>query len=175
MNDELRRDVNEILLKMYNGDLSAIDALYSKVSDRMFLVAMSFVHEKGAAEEVVQDSFLKIYRNIFMFRRHDNGYAWIMTIVRNVALNTIRKQKRQSALSLDDFYSLAAPEETHSDESGDLFNALKSLIKAEQQALWYRYYCDMTVRQVAVAMRLPKSTTVDLIKKAEMHVKEKLK
>ena len=175
MNEDLRKQVNGILLRLYDGDTNALDALYNVMSDRLFCVAFGFVHDKGLAEEVVQDSFLKIYRYIYLFRRHDNGYAWVMKIVRNVALNTLRREKKHAVLDLDEFYSLSAPTQGDAESGEDIKKAMRALPEDEQQALWYRYYCDMTIRQVAVAMRLAKSTAADLVRKAEAHLKEKMR
>ena len=168
---EFRNEINELLSRLYLGDSSAMDLLYDKVAGRAFAIAYSYVHSRSVAEEVVQDSLLKVYRNIHTFKRHDNGYAWICTIVKNTALNTLKREQRHSALNIDDFYSLMASDTDGGVQDEGISACLRSLPPEEQQALWYKYYCDMTVRNVAKAMRIPKSSAQDLIRRAEQHLK----
>ena len=77
MTEQDRRLITQYILSIANGNVSALEDLSRLVSARMLSVAQSVVRNKATAEEVVQDSFLRIVQNARRFRAGSNGYAWI--------------------------------------------------------------------------------------------------
>lgn len=53
------------------------------------------------AEDAVQDSFLKIAKNASRFERNTNGVAWVMRIVRNTALDYLKRERKISTVNVD--------------------------------------------------------------------------
>ncbi len=82
--------------KLKEGDSRAFDYIYDKTYKVVFFVAFRILGDKHAAEDVVQDTYLKAVTNIHGYNA-DNFTAWITTIARNGALNEYNRTKRQSA------------------------------------------------------------------------------
>lgn len=72
----------------------AFETIYYRYNKLLFYVAISIVKERGLAEEIVQDSFLKMYLNINQYRGRGQFKAWLVSITRNLALNELRKLNR---------------------------------------------------------------------------------
>jgi RNA polymerase sigma factor (sigma-70 family) len=101
----LRMIVNE--QDLVNGcrrrERSAQKRLYDAFAGKMFAVCLRYVKNRADAEDVLQDSFIKIYENIDSFRGDSPLQYWIKSIVVNTALKHLRKQKYP--LELDDVHT----------------------------------------------------------------------
>ena len=110
------------------GDLRALAALYDSYAARVFSLALRHLHDAGAAEEAVQDVFLKICRarGVFDATRGDLS-AWIFAIARNAVYDRLRREARRQREQAVDTASLDALAETP-------FEALERLLARERLA-----------------------------------------
>ena len=165
--------LNEMLRDLKAGDADALDGIYVTIGRRMFALARGIVKSNADAEDVIQECFLKIARFIHSFKEGTNGYAWVMRIVRNTALDFVRKNKRTATEDLDEFFHLT--DERYSadrrEEALLLEDALQKLSDSERKMIYYRYYLDFTVRDIAKETGMSKSAA----HRALMNAEDKLK
>ena len=168
--------LNEMLRDLKMGDADALDGIYVTIGRRMFALARGIVKNNADAEDVIQECFLKIVRFIRSFQEGTNGYAWIMRIVRNTALDFVRKNKRTATEDLDEFFHLT--DERYSadrrEEALLLEDALQKLTDGERRMIYYRYYLDFTVRDIAKETGLSKSAAHRALMSAEDKLKKLL-
>lgn len=171
--DELRK-INNFILYVAKGYSQALDAIYENIGGRMLSVAFSVLKDRYLAEDAVQDSFLKIAKNAHRFKPDTNGIAWICKIVRNTALDYLKREKRITKISLDDCFDLGETDSglERSENAIVLENALKKLSADQRTVIYYRYYLDYTVRDIAKETGIPKSTVMRLIQAAEENLKK---
>lgn len=81
---------------------AAQKALYTRFAGEMLVVCLRYCKSKEEAEDVLQESFIKIFQSIKDFREDSRLYYWIKRIVVNTALNNYRKNKNQMFLMADD-------------------------------------------------------------------------
>lgn len=81
-----------MIRRMANGDEEAFDYCYNTYKNLIYYEAFRITKNAELSEEIMQDTFLKMYQNISSF---DGRYftAWIVTICKNLSLNEIRKKK----------------------------------------------------------------------------------
>ena len=164
--------LNALLSLLRKGNASALDEIYVTIGRRMYALARGIV---GAADadDVVSESFMKIVRGIRSFREDTNGYAWVMRIVRNTAFDFLRKRKGHAEENLDAFFHLTderySPERRM--EALALEEAIEKLSKEERKMIYYRYYLDLTVREIAAETGMSKSA----VARAAQNAEEKLK
>ena len=72
------------------GDLAALESLFEKYQDRVFGLAMQIVQQTQDAEEVLQQTFLKVVEHIDELREDVRFTAWLMRIATNQALSLLR-------------------------------------------------------------------------------------
>ena len=75
MNIELYEKTEYALSLIKDGDDNGVDLLYSFMGKIMFRVARGVVKDSFLAEDVVQDSFLKIVKNVDKYKKGTNAYA----------------------------------------------------------------------------------------------------
>ena len=91
-----------------------IDKLYSEYESQMFSTAYSILQHKQEAEDAVENAFLKIIEHLSNLHLDINIHtqALLTIMTRNIALNEIKKQKRQfdHEIDIDDIETISAPE-----------------------------------------------------------------
>ncbi|MCQ2397247.1 MAG: sigma-70 family RNA polymerase sigma factor [Lentisphaeria bacterium] len=97
------------------NDQSAFEALVNRHSGHAYQIAYAFLNNREDAEEVVQDAFMRIYRNLPNFRGDAEFTTWMYRIVTNLCNNKYRWNKvRGSGKTI----SIDAPVDSH-DSNGD--------------------------------------------------------
>ena len=83
------------------GDVSAFEELVKRYDRNVFRIAQHITQNREDAEDVVQDAFLKAYRNLDRFQEQSKFYTWLVRIAVNVALGKLRKRALWKESSLD--------------------------------------------------------------------------
>ncbi len=167
-----REQLNNLVAAVAEGYAGCLDGIYGLAGGQMFAVALGILRDRALAEDAVHDSLIKIARHAKKYKKGTSALGWIMTIVRNTALDIARKRKRE--VSTEEFYSLASldysPEKR--DEAISLERAIEALDGDEKKIIYCRYYLDMTVRQTADELDMSKSTVQRIQEQAENKIKE---
>ena len=81
---------------------SAFVELYNKYSPVLFGICLRYAKERTEAEDILQESFIKIYENIQSFKEKGSLEGWLKRIVVNVSINHYRKRIKESTVSTDE-------------------------------------------------------------------------
>jgi len=79
------------------GDKEAFRTLVERHQRRAFSIAMALVRDENDARELVQDAFLRVYKNISGFQGQSSFFTWLYRIITNLSIDLIRKPGRQVA------------------------------------------------------------------------------
>ena len=147
MPDRESEQLNKLLSGLARGEPDYLNGIYLFIGKRMFAVARSLVGRDNA-EDVVHDSLIKIARLAHKYRQDDHPAGWILKIVRNTALDLIKRNKAHPAASTEEFFSLASSDYSPDkrDDAIMLEQTIKKLAPDEMRAIYLKYYVDMTVR-----------------------------
>ena len=164
--------LNRLICAVADGDADCLDGIYEIAGGRMFAVALC-VAGKDNAEDVLHDSFIKIARFAKKYKSGTNAYGWILRIVRNTALDFVRAKKARGEVCAENFFSLSSmqysPEKRN--DAIMLEQAVSRLDGDERRVIYYRYYLDMDIREIARELGCGKSSAHRLLIRAT----EKLK
>jgi RNA polymerase sigma-70 factor, ECF subfamily len=85
-----------LLEAVATGDRASFHTLYRRTASSLFGVALSILRRRDLAEDVVQESYLRIWKNAGQFRA-DRGtpMTWMITIVRNLAIDRLRSAAQE--------------------------------------------------------------------------------
>ncbi|HWK06782.1 MAG TPA: RNA polymerase sigma-70 factor [Puia sp.] len=91
-----------VLFAVATGDQKAFGELFFRYKDRVYTIALTYTENRVIAEEVVQDVFVRVWKNRQKLKEIDSFSSWIAVIARNRALTALQKiareGKRRSAL-----------------------------------------------------------------------------
>jgi RNA polymerase sigma-70 factor (ECF subfamily) len=122
---EPESDLSETVAKAQRGDLNAYGRLVTKHQAWLFTVALGIVHDEQAAEDAVQEAFLKAFRQLSSLHDAQAFPAWLRRIGVRIALNQIRS-RRMTFVDATMAEGLAAEEsQTNVREEDELLSFLR--------------------------------------------------
>jgi RNA polymerase sigma-70 factor (ECF subfamily) len=84
---------DDLILRLKDKDEKAFERLYELYSESIFGVINSVVHDEGAAEEILQDVFIKVWDNAESYSdKKGRFFTWLLNIARNAAIDKTRSK-----------------------------------------------------------------------------------
>ena len=102
-------DLDQLILAVANRDQKALQTLYCLYRRSIFAVAYAVTHDYQLAEDVLQDTIIRIWENASSYRQGSRSKAWIHSIARNQSLDIIRQ--RNHSVSIEVFEDQPLPEQ----------------------------------------------------------------
>lgn len=112
---------NQLVQQVLSGNSSAFGYFVEKYQDTAITIAWRICKNMQDAEDVVQDSFVKAYRNLHSFRKESKFSTWLYRIVYNTAITFIRSQK----------YTTGSENELSNIQTESEFNTQKQILEKE--------------------------------------------
>ncbi|MBU1320177.1 MAG: sigma-70 family RNA polymerase sigma factor [candidate division Zixibacteria bacterium] len=94
-------DERELVQRAATGDRSAFKAIVDCFGARVINLANRITRNKMDAEDIAQDVFVEVYRNVGNFRGDSSLSTWILRIAHNRSLNYLRDKRPSNTVSLD--------------------------------------------------------------------------
>ncbi len=167
----------ELIRKTALGDRSAFRELYEKTAGAVYGFALSIVKNREDAEDVMHDVFLSILEKAASYEPRGKPMAWILTMVRNESLNTLRHRRTVPAdpaagyedRHADGIRSEKAPSPEESAEQRLLLSqALRVLDDEERQVIILHAMVGWKHRETAALLGIPLSTVLSKYRRALM-------
>ena len=94
----------KIINQILEGDTNAFSVLVDNYKDLVFTLAMRMVKNREEAEEVSQDTFIKVYKSLNKFKGNSKFSTWIYRVAYNTCLDRLKKIKREyNVVAIDEF------------------------------------------------------------------------
>lgn len=90
----------ELIFRFQEGDVYAFEQIVQRYKDPLVNFIYNFLGSRIDAEDVVQETFLRVYKNKHLYRRIAKFSTWIYTIASNLAKTELRRRKRRKMFSL---------------------------------------------------------------------------
>lgn len=173
IDENYRVKVGDAIRAVAKGDENALETLYRECGGKMYAVAYSITRHKQLSEDIVSEAFLRVVRYASFYKRNQNGYAWIMKITQNTAYNFLKSEKLRQGDDPDCFFALSDDFDAiaHTETTVMLEGAMVGLSDKEKQAVYMKYYLDLTVREIAQKTGVSKSEAARRVKSGEEKIK----
>jgi RNA polymerase sigma-70 factor (ECF subfamily) len=90
--------------KILGGETNAFTALVDRYKDMIFSLSLKMLKNREEAEEVAQDTFIKIFNSLSKFKGDSKFSTWIYKIAYNTCLDRLKKNKKEDLnISIDEF------------------------------------------------------------------------
>jgi RNA polymerase sigma-70 factor (ECF subfamily) len=163
------------------GDEGALSALYDRYSGMLYAMLLRILKDTGAAEEVLQDLFLQLWRGAARFDAGRGSLAaWLLVIGRNRALSRLRGKPRREILPDPEEFSFEAVPSSENLENEaarmQLMNRLRvamaGLPAEQREAVELAYFEGMTQTEIAARTGSPLGTVKSRVRAAMQTLKQ---
>ena len=160
------------------GDRGALARLYAAASPQLFGLALRMVRRRDLAEEIVQETFLAAWRHAGSFdESRGTAMAWLAAILRNGAIDLLRRRGREVPLDPDAAAAVPDPEPGPLDRAAEseaaraLRACLEELEAGPRRSLLLAYYEGLTYEEAALRVGAPIGTVKSWIRRSLMRLK----
>ena len=169
----------ELLKQVGTGDEDAFRQLYHNTDRTVYSFILSILKNPQDAEEVMQETYLKIWTSAASYHSQGKPLAWIFTIARNLCYMRFRDLKRQADLGLDELNGeetgeLCIPLENLADAMV-LRSALEILKEDERQIVLLHASAGLKHREIAADLQMPLATVLSKYNRAIKKLKQYLR
>ena len=139
------------------------DSIYEEYFDRIYYKVVSVVKNESDAEDICQDTFISVYKNLEKFREESKIYTWIYRIAINKTYDFFKKRKLEFEIN-DDVLSL--PEDINFDSKVILEEKLKLLEEKEREIVVLKDIYGYKLKEIAEIKNMNLSTVKSVYYKA---------
>jgi RNA polymerase sigma-70 factor (ECF subfamily) len=163
--------------------LDRFQVLVDEYSNKLFRLAYRMTGNEADAEDVVQETFMKIHRNLNRLRQGENPSPWVHRIAANCAIDVMRRRKRtrvreQEPIEEHGELAAAGPGPERSSYGGEVQAAihreLMGLTFKERTAFVLRHYEGMSIREIGRVLGSGENTTKNHIFRAVRKLRKAL-
>lgn len=160
------KDLVLLILK----DQSQFSLLTEKYKNLIFRYCLSSIENEASAEELTQEIFYKIFRNLDQFNLESPLINWIITITRNEVINFIKKKStaKKALKDLSDHQKSASRESSH---QWDLGLALSQLNEKEYTAITLRFFENYSCNDIGHLLDITPNAVSVLLYKTKAKLK----
>lgn len=139
------------------------DNIYEEYFDRVYYKVLSVVKNDDDAEDICQETFISVYKNLSKFREESNIYTWIYRIAINKTYDFFKKRKLEFEIN-DDVLSL--PEDINFDTKVILEEKLKLISEKEREIVILKDIYGYKLKEIAEMKNMNLSTVKSVYYKA---------
>lgn len=158
---------------MAAGDSSALSDLYNKTRTAVYGFALSIVKNRHDAEDILQDTYLRIHAAAGSYTPNGSPMPWILTITRNLALMKLRQRARTGDLPEEELFALESPD-IPPDEKLVLEQAMQALGDEERQVVMLHAIAGFKHREIAQMLDMALPTVLSKYNRALKKLKTRL-
>jgi len=170
------------------GDQQAFAELVSLYQDKLYHMAYRMLNNRQEAEDVVQDTFLRVYKNLDRYDDTMKFSTWIYRIATNLSIDRLRQRKLSYSLDAEstdheglDGYSMI-PSDDRTPESETLLSELQETIRQAidtlppkyKTVMVLRYLQDMSLQEIGDVLDMPVTTVKTRVHRGREFMRKRL-
>ena len=185
MNDKFKYSDEKLILRFQEGDINAYNELVKRYKDRLLNFVLRYFNNVEQAEDVVQDTLIKLYTHASYYKNVAKFSTWIFTIAKNNALTELRKNKRKKTDSLwtedGQVIDINSKEESldskvQNEIAIDQLNKfLDEIPENFRMAVVLRDFQELSYEEISKILEIPIGTIKSRINRGRIQLAEKMK
>ncbi len=172
MKNLFKQTDNQLVTAFKNGNNKALEILVSRYKDKIFSAILFLVKDKYLAEDLFQDSFIKIIDTIRNDKYTEEGkfLPWAVRIAHNLCVDHFRKVKRTPAVKTSDDHDIfelynftddSADKEIIQSQTSERVKILLHMLPEEQrEVIVLRHYGDLSFKEIAAVTNCSINTSL---------------
>jgi RNA polymerase sigma factor (sigma-70 family) len=161
----------------FRNDRKAQEALYMHFFDKMFALCKRHTSDDELAVSILNDGFLKIFKNIHQYKNNGSFEGWVRRIVFNTLSDHFRSQKNQVHLVLEEIQSntpASNPEIIENLRCEDIIHLIEDLPEKPKEVLYLFAIEGYSHKEISTLLDIPEGTSKWYLTTARTLLKEKM-
>lgn len=183
MEKEILHSDDKLMLRVEKGDMKAFETLYDRYNRRLFHFILRFVGERDLAEDILQETFLRIFKKRKIYRKAGHFSTYLFTIGRNLTLDALKTwEKRHILSSQEDYVEKAIDLSKGTSEalveieiSQTVQREIEVLPKDQQEVLVLSKYSGLSYEEIAKIVSSTPAAVKQKVYRAMLALRQKLK
>ncbi len=172
LQEEKSETLEELLSLISQGDQDAFRVFYEKTKTAVYGFALSLLKNTHDAEDIMQSTYVNIYRAAASYETFGKPMAWVITITKNLCLEKMRKSKHEEALPEFSDYSVRFSKEMNVDDKLLIESCLNLLKLNERKIVVLHIVAGLKHREIAELLNMPLGTVLASYQRALMKTKK---
>lgn len=170
----------ELVVLAAKGDVKAFEQLVFRYEKPIFVYIQRFLSQKENAEDVTQETFIKIFRSLKTFDPEYKFRTWLYTVATNTVYDWLRKAKKNKELFIIDdpdvnFETIDEKASYNKLEDKEIIdNSLKKLKPVYQTVIILFFRDELTYEEIAQVLKVPINTVKTYLYRAKKALSEEL-
>lgn len=165
-----KRD-EELVREVQEGNIFAFERIVKRYQLRLFSFVFHLVRDNQAAQDVVQDSLVNLYKTVDRVDIRKKFSSYVFSIAKNTAFSYLRQQKKK--VSLDDIAELAVDELLYEkmfemEQSATMQKCLNQLDEKFRRVITLYYFDDLSYEEISKKLRVPVNTVRTHLSRAKV-------
>jgi RNA polymerase sigma-70 factor, ECF subfamily len=176
----LEENGNELIDGCQRGEPEAFRALFEKHKDLVYSIALRYSGDSAAAQDIAQDTFLKLFSTIGSFRGDSNFESWLYRTVVNSCFDQKRRKRRLTPLLDDVLGALRTQDVSVLDEvlraelSTHVRSVVESLVPDQRMVIVLRYTQGLSYDEIAEILGCASGTIASRLNRAHKVLERRL-
>ncbi len=179
---------HELIHEFVNGRSSSIEVLIHRHKNRVYTYILLLVKNEQLAEDIFQDTFIKVIHSLKEGKYKDTGrfVAWVIRIAHNLVIDHFRKEKQISTISndrcdLDIFNNKKLTDKNIEDDliSDQICEYLRILVERlpedQREVVLLRHYGDLSFKEIASQTNVSINTALGRMRYALINLRKLIK
>jgi RNA polymerase sigma-70 factor (ECF subfamily) len=177
----------QLIARFQQGDVQAFDILVRRYKDQLLNFVFRFVGNRSDAEDIVQETFLRVYKNKHYYKEIAKFSTWVYTIAGNLAKTELRRRKRHKIFSVSNFVNeerdFDIPDKEHGpDRKVDstiqediIQKAIEKLPAKFKEVIILRDIQGFAYEEISQILNIPLGTVKSRVNRGRLRLQEDLK
>ncbi len=177
----------QLIARFQQGDVQAFDTLVRRYKDQLLNFVYRFVGNRSDAEDIVQETFLRVYKNKHYYKEIAKFSTWVYTIAGNLAKTELRRRKRHKIFSVSNFVNeerdYDIPDKEHSPErqvdgtiKEDIIQkAIEKLPPKFKEVIILRDVQGFAYEEISQILNIPLGTVKSRVNRGRLKLQDDLK
>lgn len=175
----------ELVTQFVKGDQLSLEELVTRHKDKVFTYIILIVKNEQLAEDIFQETFIKVIKSLLNNKYKDNGkfLSWVIRIAHNLIIDHYRKERQLNTINNDDFEADLFNTKKHSDQTiedelihdqitCDVRRLIEELPDDQKQVVLLRHYAGLSFKEIAQQTNVSINTALGRMRYALINLRK---
>jgi RNA polymerase sigma factor (sigma-70 family) len=175
----------ELIMRFIKGEQSCFEELIHRHKNKVFAYISLYIRDQALAEDIFQDTFLKVIQSVKSGRYYDNGkfLSWVMRIAHNLIIDHFRRVKQMNTVSNDNYESDIFNSARFADNNieddmikrqvqKDIRKMITQLPEDQREVVILRHYAGLSFKEIAEITEVSINTALGRMRYALINLRK---